>query len=432
MMLADVALLALVTAASAAPLTVDAAVAAAQENSAALEAHRVRVAQEEVGRAVPLRPVELRLGHRALDAWVLPLEDNGVRYAPLDETYATLGWRLPEPWRVVRVLTAADDAAAVKDELEDAKLSLGVEVRQVHGRLVAQRAEIELRREAVRLAELLERIVGEQAEARTTTVLDARLAGLDRLDTVLELADAQAEARVLEHRLSALTGLAAPFDLVAAPTTCAPPPPLDATVAAALERSSRVRALRARVAAASSRTSWSWIRFLPWLEGVQLGYFNEPLDKRDQVRGAVDIALPVFELGARERREEELRLQALRIELHDAEQSLRTKLAGVLADQEAAWQAKHVLDEGAASLVAGSIADVEAALAAGQADALRVAEVRARALRARIAMLRADQRCNEAGLELIPRGVGAAAQAPALPDAADDARTPPVDAMDAD
>lgn len=417
---------------AATPLTADEAVAAAVQHSAPLEAQRVQVDLEQVDRTLPLRPLELRLGHRALDGWVVPIEKNGVRYAPLDETYATLGWRLPEPWRVARLLTGADDAAAANDELEDAKVALAVEVRQVHGRLVAQRAEIELRREAVRLAELLERIVGEQAEARATTVLDARLAGLDRLDAVLALTDAQADARVIEQRLATLTGLAAPLDVVAAPSTCAPPPAIEPTVTAALERSSRVRALRARVAAASSRVSWSWIRFLPWLDSVQLGYFNEPLDKRDEVRGAIDLALPVFELGAKERRDLELRLRQLQIRLRDEEESLRTKLAGVIADQEAAWQAKRVLDEASASLVAASIADVEAALAAGQADALRVAEVRARALRARIAQLRADQRCNEAGLELVPRASGARAGAPQVPAASDDAREPRAGGVDAD
>lgn len=413
-------------------LSADDAVAAALKNSGALAAHRLRVEQEEVDRALPLRPLDLRFGHRALDGWVVPIEKNGVRYAPLDETYATLGWRLPEPWRVARLLTAADDAAAATDELEDAKVALAVEVRQVHGRLVAQRAELDLRKEAVRLAELLERIVGEQAEARATTVLDARLAGLDRLDAVLELSDAQADARALEQRLASLTGLSPPFDVVAAQSTCAAPPALEPTLAQALGRSSRVRALRARVAAASSRVTWSWIRFLPWLDSIQLGYFNEPLDKRDQVRGAIDLALPVFELGAKERRDLELRLRQLQIQLRDEEESLGTKLAGVIADQEAAWQAKRVLDEAAGTLVAGSIADVEATMAAGQADALRVAEVRARALRARIAQLRADQRCNEAGLELVPRSAGVQGAAPELPAPADDGREPRAESVDPD
>lgn len=416
----------------AAPLTADDAVAAALRSSAAIEAHRLQVRQEEVDRAVRLRPLDLRIGHRALDGWVVPRADNGVPYGPLDEGYVSLGWRLPEPWRVARLLTAADDVAAAEDELRDSELSLAVEVRQAHGRLVAQRAEIELRREAVRLAELLEHIVQAQAEAQTTTVLDARLAGLDRLDAALELADAVADGQVLEQRLAILTGLSPPLEVVAAPSACAPPPDLEVTVASALERSSRVRALRGRAAAARARVGVSWIRFLPWLDGVQLGYFNEPVLKRDEVRGSLDIALPVFELASGERTAEELRLQQIEIELRDEEQSLRTKLAGVIAAQAAAWDAKQVLDQSASTLIAGSVADVEAALSAGQADALRVAEVRGRTLRARIAQLRASQRCDEAALEIIPRAAGAGAGAPNVPTAADDPREALPDGTGAD
>lgn len=423
-----IALLALALA-SQAPLSADAAVAAALKNSNALESHRVSVAQEEADRSLRLRPLELRLGHRSLDSYVVPNTDNGVPYGPLDDGFVSLGWRLPEPWRVTRALTAADDVAAANDELKDAELALAVQVRQVHGQLVRKREELKLRAEAVRLAVLLEKTVGAQAEAQATTVLDVRLAGLDRLDAELELADAEVEERALEERLAGLTGLSPPLALVADAPRCAAPPALEATVAAAMARSSKVRALRARLEAARSRAGLSWIRFLPWVDGVQLGYFNEPVAKRDQLRGSVDVALPVFELVSQERRQEELAARQLEIALREEERSLRGKLAGVLHALDAAWQAKQTLDASAVALAQASIADAEAALAAGQADALRVAEVQRRALRARHAQLRAAQRCEEAALELLPRTAGAGTGAPALQGAISD--DSPGDAVDA-
>jgi outer membrane protein TolC len=386
-----------------APLTPDDVVKIALEKSGALSAARLGAEEKALERGLELDPLELRLGHRSVDGlFGDPHTDNdGTPYSPLDDAYVALRWGLPSPTDFARQW--ADEAEAQADDLDvqDLARETAAMARTLHARVLRLREEEALVRRAADVAAQLEVQTRERVAAQAGTDLDVHLASLDRLDAASDVEDVSNQARSAENRLAALLGLSSPLQLAPGPELCVDNTgKVDELIARASERSIRLRALEARKEKAHVEASSSWLRFVPSVDGVLVGWYNEPLDKRDSVRFLLDVGLPIFEpLSGRARAAQlqEMRMDALVVaERRDIDADVRSAAERL----KNAVALVRLYEEGQRSVVDAGLADVGKALEAGQADVLRLTEVQSRMVKAQRGLLHARLRCEEAAIEL--------------------------------
>lgn len=386
------------------PLTPDDAVRLALARSGSVKAAYLDADIARADKELALKPVMLRLGHDRIDG---PLgtpytDNNGVPFAPLDDSYVALGWDLPTPEDAVDLFVADDAYQANRFDAQTIERDFAAGVRLLHAQVVSLRAEAELARNALEIATQLEAKTNEQLAAEVSTSLDARLAGLERLDAAADAETMTGDALRAEYELAGLVGLAAPLNLAApAQPLCAPQgSSVDELLARATLRSEKLAKHKARRERAAFQSSLAWTRLLPFIDGFQVGWHDEPLAKRDTVRARLDISLPIFEPFAGSSRVADLELLRADAMYAEEQQQLGAKIRGAVTRLERAVALVHVHEASESGILDESVRDVARALEAGQADVLRVAEVQSRAVRGRRSLIRARFRCEQAAIEL--------------------------------
>ena len=385
-------------------LTADDAVRLALERSGVVKAAFLDADIARAGAVLSLAPLRLRLGHDALDGPLgTPYTSNsGVPFAPLDEAYVSLGWDPPTTDDVIEQVVAKDRYDADRFAARTIERDFAAAVRQLHAQAMSLRAEAQLGKHALDIASQIEGKTNEQLAAALSTSLDARLAALERLDAAADAEALMGDALRAEYDLAGLVGLPVPLTLAAAQTPLCASPALDvdALLARAQLRSEKLAKHKARRARATAQASLAWTRLLPFVQRIQLGWHNEPLDKRDSVRARLDMALPLFEPWSGSASVADLEL--LRADAMYAEELLQieAKIRGAVTRLARAVALVQVHEASETDIVEESLQDVARALEAGQADVVRVAEVQARAVRGRRNLLRARLRCEQAAIEL--------------------------------
>ncbi|HEY4222277.1 MAG TPA: TolC family protein [Myxococcota bacterium] len=386
-----------------AALSPDAAVKIALERSGAVRAVVLSGEENALKRNLTVPEPTVRVGHQSIDGFFTSphTDGNGNPYAPLDDTYVSTTIRTPKPKDVFDQLGNGDAEKADALDVEDARQQLASDVRTLHAQLLALREESKLAASALDILTRLEAQTGVRLNAQATTALDARLATLTRIDAAADVEDIRAQVVRIDHKLAALLGRPAPLNLASPskPLCQAPRGDLASVLARANERSPSLLALAAQKRRASIEAAVSWTAYLPYLDEVGLGYFNQPLDKRDSVRLFLDFEIPLFEPitgRSREAAIEERRLDALTTDasrqLEADVRSAYDRLNGALALVQLYDTSKQSIQE--------ALNDVQQALEAGQADAFRVAEVQARSVAAERSALHARSHCEAAAIEL--------------------------------
>lgn len=387
-------------------LSPDDVVRIALERSGSVRAAYIDAAIEDRERGIELRPLELRLGHRAIDGQLggAPYADkDGNVFGPLDDTYAAIGWKLPSPAEALEAMVATKAANADRLDVVQVERDFAASVRLLHAQVLSLRAEAELAKSALEIATQLEAQSQQMLAASLATELDARLAGLERLDAATDAEEIHNDAVRAEHELAGFIGLRAPLTLAPAPQKLcrAPTSSVDGLIARARERSESLAEHSLRRERAATIGAWSWTRWLPYVDGVQVGLYNEPLDKRDAVRARVDIALPFFEPFGSAAAVAELERQRADAMYDEEERQIDARVRGARSRLDRAFTLVELHEARSADTVDKSLSEVQRALEAGQADILRVSEVQRRAVRGRRNLIRARLRCEEAAIELL-------------------------------
>ncbi len=386
------------------PLSPEDAVKLALERSGSVRAAYLDAHIRRADKGFSLNPLELRLAHRGIDgALGTPHTDNdGIPYAPLDDSYVALAWTLPSPGDVVEGFATNAQYEADRYDAIEVERDFAALVHLLHAQTRSLRAEAALARNSIDVATQLVNKTNEGMAAGVNTSLDLRVAGLERLDAEADAEEVLGDALRAEHDLAGLIGLPLPLALSPPkePLCRMPKASIDELVARASERSEKLAEHKARRERASFMTSLSWISWLPYVDAVQVGWVNEPLDERDAVRARVDIALPIFEPFMGNTRVADLEL--LRADAMHAEElrqiDARIRSAVNRVESAAALVAVHEANE--KDIVEESLNDVARAIEAGATDILQLAEVQRRATRARRNLIRARFRCEEAAIEL--------------------------------
>lgn len=384
-------------------LTPDGAVRLALERSGKRTAAELEAQMRALERGLDLDPVELRLGHRALEGWLgEPIIDDGQTYEPLDEAYVAVRWSLPRPADIADAWAERERREADALDLVELEREIEAAVRVLHARVLSLRAEEELARKVLDNDSALEEQTRARASAEMGTSLDSRLVALQRLDAAGDVEQITSERRRAEHALAALIGSSPPLALEPGQELCsAPHASLDELVLRAEAGSPALRALQSRRDEASRRASLSWVPWLPWVDGVLVGWYNEPLDKRDSMRARLDIALPLFEPFSGKADVAGLEARRFDALLGEGRRALAADVRSALERLDSALTLVRLLEEGQTSVVDQSLSDAARALEAGQADLVRLSEVQGRALRSRRGLVRARLRCEEAAIDLL-------------------------------
>ena len=377
----------------------DAAVVRALERSDVVKAAQLAAQVVHVDEtATRLESLELQLGHRSLTSAVSSVD-------PFDDSQIGLSWRLPGLADFgLRQAAGQQLAAAEWRDVEVERSDLALEVRELHAQVLSLRAQQALSTQRLGLFELVAKAQGDLVRERLGTPLDAGLTSLDILDARAELADQQGELSRAEQRLASLLGM--PLPLMLAPPSkplCTSPgdddDALRSLLGAGRSRSARLNAIDARLQAVGLKSTGHWLRFVPWINSVQVGYLPQA-DTAGEVRARVDVTLPFFEPLSPELRVLALqteRLQALRrAALSELEHKVRTA-----RDRLQSYVELVDVYQTATASIDLSQELVERSLAADVVDVLRVTTVQERVLRARRQGLRAHLQCDVAAIELL-------------------------------
>ncbi len=364
--------------------------------SAQLQVEALRV--EET--AIDLENPQLQLGHRSINAI-----GTDPSVDPFDDSQIGLTWGVPGLAGFGLNQSLGERAAdAGWREVEETRDDLALEVRRLHASVLSLRAQHELATQRI----VLLRNVATAQEARVReglgTPLDAGLTVLDVLDGQAELTDLQGELGRTEQRLASLLGLSTPLWLTP-PTTplCAAAGDGEDAVAAlmtnARNSNARLRSLDARAEVLRLKETRSWLRFVPWVDSLQLGWLPQA-GSNGEVRARVDIALPFLEPLNPELRVLAIESERLRALRRGVEQDLQQKVRTATARLQSTVELVGVY-EAATATIDGSQDLVLRSLAADTVDVLRVAAVQERVLRARRQALRARLQCDEAAIDLL-------------------------------
>ncbi len=375
----------------------DAAVAIALDESRLVRVEALKAEGEKLElTSVRLRSPELQLGHRSLNQ--LSSETQSVD--PFNDSQIALAWRPPALADLgLRQSAGSDIANARVRDVEEARAAVATEVRLLHARVLSLRAQRELASSRVALLEDVGRVQLTRVEAQVGTSLDVGLTALDVLDARADLTDVDGDLNRAEQRLAALLRQPTPL-LVVPPST-----PLCTAAAdgddldAALERAPRFKALALRERAIGQQQIAAGLRFVPWIDGLQVGLVQNP-NRDAELRARVDITLPFFEPLNPEGRVLDLEAQRVRTEREAITDELRQRVATARARLTSFVELVAVYDR-AAEDVDKSQQAVADSLAADVVDVLKVATVQDRVLRARRAGLKARLMCDEARIELM-------------------------------
>jgi outer membrane protein TolC len=378
---------------SSAGLTPDEAVARALERSDEVRAAwlEVEIARVE-DTAVVLDAPQLQLGHRSLNA-------VGDQVDPFDDSQVGVSWSLPalEDLGLNQTIGArAADADVLKD-VDDVAVAVAVEVRLLHAKVLSLRAEHALAKERVALLEKVAELPARRVAEQVGTALDTGLTAMELLAARADVADLSGDLVRDEQRLARLLGEKVPLALAppAQPLCALPQQPFDDLVAAARERSSRLKALQREEEGLRLREARAWLRYVPWVDSLQVGSILQ--GTTPELRARLDIAIPIFEPLSPELRVVALERERFAAERRAVERDIEEKLAAAL-DRLVGFV--HIVDVYAES--SKSVDDnqdiVARSLAAEVVDTLRVATVQERILNARRQALRSHFKCDEAGV----------------------------------
>jgi len=387
---------------SSAALTPDAAVARALDRSDEVRAAwlGVEIARVE-DTAFELDAPQLQLGHRSLNA-------VGDQVDPFDDSQVGVSWSVPglEDLGLNQSIGARSADADVLKDVDDVAEAVAVEVRLLHARVLSLRAEVALAQERVALLEKVAELQARRVAEQVATALDTGLTSLELLAARADVADLGGDLVRAEQRLGRLLGEKLPLALAppSAPLCALPVEPFDVVVAAARQRSSRLRAIALEEEGLRLREARAWLRYVPWVDSVQVGSILQ--GTTPELRARLDIAIPLFEPLSPELRVVGLERERLAAERRAIERDIEERLGAAL-DQLAGFvkivevyaaSTKNVDDQ--QDLVARS-------LAAEVVDTLRVATVQERILHARRQALRSQFKCDEAGVAFM-RAAGTA------------------------
>ncbi len=334
---------------------------------------------------------EIQLGHRSLNS-------STAQVDPFDDTQFGVAWKPPELEDLgVSQVMGSMKADAAKKNIAAVTAQVAAEARTLHAEIMSLRDELSLAKERVALIERVAEVQARRLTEQVGTALEARLTSLDALDAQAEVADLTASLARAERRLARLIMEPLPLSLSPsqAPLCALPYDSVDDAIAAATERSPKLRSLALSEQALAWRTTRGWMRFVPWFDRVQVGTLWN--STTPELRARVDVVIPIFEPLSPEFRLIDVERERLaadrRASLRDVESQVRAawdRLKGYV-DLHAVYVAAHEDIEKSQEVV-GS------ALAAELTDTLRVTAVQQRVLTARRQALRARFRCDEAAI----------------------------------
>jgi outer membrane protein TolC len=379
-------------------LTPDDAVALALRESHVVRAQALRIESDRLElMRIRLRSPELQLGHRSIN----DLNSDTSAVDPFNDSQVALSWRPPalEDFGL-RQGAGADTADALWRDVDDARATIATEVRLLHARVLSLRAQRDLAASRVTLLEDVGRVQESRVEAQVGTSLDVGLTLLDTLDARADVTDVEGDLSRVEQRLAALLRVSAPAT-VAPPSTplCALVGDDDTLLATAMTQAPRLRALTLRQSAIAQQQTAAALRFVPWVEGLQVGLVQNP-NRDAELRARLDITLPFFEplnpVGRILDKDTE-RIAAERAAVTD---ELRQRIT-TANERLKSYVALVAVYDGAAADIDVSQKAVADSLAADVVDILKVATVQDRVLKARRAGLRAQLLCDEARIEVM-------------------------------
>jgi len=402
---------------SARSLNADQAVLLALEHSPELTALDCKLQEDRAGvdAALRLRNPQLRISDlRSSRLIVEPYNSGWDAGTAFEDFEVGLRWAPPNlgSWsaRRARAERRVDQTAASQRQQQR---DLAARVRSQHAALLNLDRQLALATTAVELRDKLRGLIARRLKAQAATALDQSLSELDYLDAVADLEQLGSQRRERYHSFLALLGQAAEADFELSDedsTPCRlPPDTLQELVARARVGQPRLEMMEARLAEVDAELSRADLELIPWFDYVELSYMIGQGDflsashserNVDTLRLRMGINLPLLDQNQSER--EVLRARRSR---HQAEQEA--------ALQRLALRVRRALDQlkGQVSLyqryseadrdwVDKSLAQIEQALEAGEADLVQLALVQSRTLRARRAWLRTHLRCQEAHIEL--------------------------------
>ncbi len=367
--------------------------------------------------AVVLESPQLQLGHRSLNA-------IGDQVDPFDDTQVGVSWQVPrlEDLGLRQAIGGHNADANLLKNVDDLAAAVAVEVRLLHARVLSLRAETALAKERVTLLEQVATLQDRRVAEQLATSLDTGLTRLELLSALADLTDVDGDLMQAEQRLGRLLAEDLPLSLAPASTPlCAlPARPLTDLVAEARKRSPRLQSLVQKEEALRLREARAWLRYVPWVDGLQVG--SVARETTPELRARLDIAIPIFEPLSPEHRMVALERTRLEAERRAVERDIEERLGATL-DQltgfvrmvEIYAASAHSIDENQALVVRSLEAEV--------VDTLRVATVLERILAARRQALRSQAKCDEAGIAFmaasgaaLPPSVSAAAAAAVIVD----------------
>ena len=346
------------------------------------------------GAALTLASPEVQIGHRSLNA-LAPQVD------PFDDSQIGLSWQPPALADLgLKQAIGARDASAGQRDVDEVAAAVAVEVRTLHAQVLAMRAERELDVARTALLEQMVALQKRRVAEQIGTALDVELTSLDLLDARAEVADLDGDLARHEQRLARLLGdtILAPLAAPSSPLCALPAEGLDVLLAQARARSPRLKAIAVREDALGLRETRAWLRWVPWIDNLQLGVLGQQ-DGTTEVRGRVDIAVPLFAPLSPDLRLVALERESLAAERRAVERDLDEKLRAAW-DRVAGFEKIVSVYASSAERLQSSEAVAARALAAEIVDTLRVVAVQQRVLSARRQEVRTRARCDEAAIAL--------------------------------
>ncbi len=383
------------TSSSSSSLSPDAAVALAISRSDALRRARLDAEVRRVaGTAIELKSPEVQLGRRSLNA-VQPQSD------PFEDSQLTVVWQPPALADLgLKQAIGAHDAAVDDRGVDEVAGGVAVEVRTLHAQVLALRAERALEARRAALLEQMVTLQHRRVAEQLGTALDVELTSLDLLDARADVANLDGDLSRVEQRLARLLGEVTlpPLSPPSTPLCALPPEGLDVLLAQAKAGSPRLNAIALREEALGLRETRARLDWVPWVDSVQLGAVGQN-DGTTEVRGRLDIAVPLFAPLSPDLRLVSLERESLAAERRVVERDLDEKVRAAW-DRVAGFEKIVSVYVASTDVVQGSEEVAGRALAAEVVDTLRVVSVQQRVLNARRQEVRTRARCDEAAIAL--------------------------------
>lgn len=368
------------------PLTLDAAIALAEESNSALQAARVDLAGAEAAFRAARAPagnpqISLGAGARFTEAGASADAQVGVT-VPID---------VGGSGRRVRNREAAElDRARAR--LASVETAVAVHLRLAFSGAVAAQRRLALAEDGLALAQQIERAARRRHELGETSVLEPTSAALGRTEAEARLLVARAELAAAMQRLRAVVGLPAEEPLVLSP----PPVPTwpedlprdgEALIALALQSRADLTAARAAEHAAELDVLATLAAGLPplWL-GAR---WEREGDEAQIFGGSISFALPVQRDQVSVARAEQAAGRAA-VDAEALDLQVEREVLAALAAWEAAVERQRLLSGEALTLAEESRRLVLRAYEAGEEELLAVLAMQRQAIAAWASAIEAD------------------------------------------